>query len=131
MNDAAAGIAGLQGRKYLNLETYRRNGVAVRTPVWFAADPAGGGHTLYVYTTADAGKTKRIRRNGAVKVAPCDMRGTVSGAWMDGRAEILGPEGFARGMRLIDRKYWPWKWLMDISARWFTRHERVMLAIRI
>jgi len=32
--------------KYLSLETYRKNGTAVATPVWFAISPDG---TIYVY----------------------------------------------------------------------------------
>ena len=56
-----AGLDAFDGKKYLNLETYRRNGNGVRTPVWFAAAPeGGGGQKLYVYTTADSGKAKRI-----------------------------------------------------------------------
>ena len=47
------------GRNYLNLETYRKSGVAVRTPVWFAEQ----GGILYLYTLADSGKVKRIRNN--------------------------------------------------------------------
>ena len=69
------------GERYLNLETVRRNGTAIRTPVWFAADdaPGGGPATLYVYTTADAGKAKRVRNNPAVRIAACDMRGGITG----------------------------------------------------
>lgn len=120
-----------EGKRYLNLETYRRNGKGVRTPVWFAAAPdEAGGPRLYVYTTADLGKAKRIRRTGLVKIAPCDARGKVTGAWTAAQAQIVGGEAFERGMRLINRKYRPWKQLLDLSARLFPRHQRVMIAIR-
>lgn len=120
-----------EGKRYLNLETYRRNGKGVRTPVWFAAAPdEAGGPRLYVYTTADSGKAKRIRRTGLVKIAPCDARGKVTGAWTAAQAQIVGGEAFERGMRLINRKYRPWKQLLDLSARLFPRHQRVMIAIR-
>ena len=36
--------------KYLSLETFRKTGVGVRTPVWFAADPAQHHHVLRVHT---------------------------------------------------------------------------------
>jgi PPOX class probable F420-dependent enzyme len=120
--------------RYLSLETYRRNGVGVRTPVWFAAAPPGsadgGAATLYVYTTADSGKAKRVRRNGAVRIAVCDMRGRVTGPWTDAVAEIVSGAQFALGMRLLDRKYFPWKQLLNLSAMLSRRHERVVLAIR-
>ncbi len=118
----------LVGAKYLNLETYRRNGKGVRTPVWFAVAP--GDVALYVYTTADSGKVKRIRGNNAVRIARCDARGKVAGAWIDALAEIGDGAAFDRGMRLLDRKYWPWKRLLDLAACVAPRHRRVMLLIR-
>ena len=33
---ADARFASLQGHKYINVETFRKNGQGVRTPVWFA-----------------------------------------------------------------------------------------------
>ena len=128
---AAAGLGALVGKKYLNLETYRRSGKGVRTPVWFATAPSAAGEALiYVYTTSDSGKAKRIRRTGVVKIAPCDARGTVTGAWVSAHARIVGGAEYDRGMRLLNRKYWPWKQALDLSARLFPRHQRVMIAIR-
>jgi uncharacterized protein len=125
------GLDEFSGKKYVNLETYRKNGVGVRTPVWFATAPEEvGGPTIYVYSTADSGKAKRIRRTGNVKIAPCDARGKVTESWVEAIAEIVGGEEFDRGMRLLDRKYWPIKQLLNLSSRLFTRHQRVMIAIR-
>lgn len=96
----------LAGKRYLNLETYRSSGKGVRTPVWFAAAPQDSGRPrLYVYTTADSGKVKRIRRASVVKIAPCDARGRVTGGWIAARAEIVGGAEFVAGMTLLDRKY--------------------------
>ena len=122
----------LHGERYLSLETFRKSGAGVRTPVWFAAAPGGAldAGTLYVYTTADSGKAKRIRRDPGVKVAACGARGTVTGPWIDARAEITGPEGFDRGMRLLNHKYRPWKQLLDLFSRLSPGHRRVVLAIR-
>ena len=121
-------LAALDDKKYLSLETYRKNGKGVRTPVWFAA--ASTGSVLYVYTTADSGKVKRIRVRQEVKIAPCDARGKVSGDWFDARAEIVAGEEYDLGMRLLNRKYWPWKALLDLFARLTPNHQRVMLAIQ-
>jgi PPOX class probable F420-dependent enzyme len=126
---AADGLAIFAGQKYLNLESCRKNGAGVRTPLWFAASAADA--TLYVYTLANSGKAKRIRRNGAVKIAPCDARGRTDGPWLDARADIVGGDEFGRGMRLIDRKYRPWKQLLDMSVLLFRRRQRIVLAIRL
>jgi len=121
----------LEGGKYLSLETYRRSGQGVRTPVWFVvADDAGAAiPTLYVYTTADTGKAKRIRGNGAVRIAPCDARGNVTGQWIDALARIVTGEEARGGMRLLDRKYFSWKQMLGLFAL-FRSRERIVVAIR-
>jgi PPOX class probable F420-dependent enzyme len=133
MTNAAAGLPELRGKKYLSLETYRISGKAVRTPVWFAVDsrgaPGAAAAKLYVYTTRDSGKAKRIRRSPVVRIAACDGRGNVTGPWIDARAEIVAGEEFAKGMRLLNAKYRPWKHLLDLFASLFPRHERIVLAI--
>jgi len=127
------GLGVFEAQKYLSLETYRRNGRAVQTPVWFALAPTpargGGDAKIYVYTTADSGKAKRIRNNGAARIAPCDARGRVKGQWTDAHAEIVTGQEAGLGMRLLNRKYVPWKQILDFLTL-FARHERVVLAIR-
>jgi PPOX class probable F420-dependent enzyme len=131
---ASGELSALDYKKYLNLETYRRNGAGVRTPVWFAAGPKddsrAGFPKFYVYTIADSGKAKRIRRSSVVRIAPCDMRGKVTGSWTNALAEVVTGEEFELGMRLLDRKYFPWKQILNLSAMLFRRRERVVLAIR-
>jgi hypothetical protein len=125
--NTSAGLDAFEGKRYLNLETYRKTGRGVRTPVWFAASPAEAGDPkLYVYSAADAGKAKRIRRTGVVRIAPCDARGRPTGAWIAAHAVIVGHEEFTVGMGLLNRKYWPWKQILNL----FARHERVVIAIR-
>ena len=118
-------FAAFAGQKYLNLESFRKNGAAIRTPLWFAQD----GATIFVYTTADSGKAKRIRRDVAVNIAPCDMRGKVTGDWIAARAAPVSGAEFDRGMRLLDRKYFPWKAMLGVMA-WFRPRPRVVIAIR-
>ena len=69
-------------QNYLNLETTRKNGHTVKTPVWFVKD----GDTLLVWTEADSGKVKRIRRNGKVRVVPSTAYGETLGKWVNGTA---------------------------------------------
>jgi hypothetical protein len=127
------GFAAFAGHKYLNLETFKKSGDGVKTPVWFAADPSASLDSrdaqLYVYTIGVSGKVKRIRNNGRVKIAPCNARGGVLGEWVDARAEIVTGEEAARGMQLLNKKYVPWKQLLDFFAM-FRPRECTVFAIR-
>jgi PPOX class probable F420-dependent enzyme len=78
--------------KYLSLTSFRRDGSAVATPVWFVAE---NGHLL-VETDADSYKVKRIRRDAHVRVAACDARGRLRGEPVDAEARIL-PKANANG----------------------------------
>ena len=64
------------------------------------------GERLYVMTRSDLGKTKRIRNNPHVQVAPCTIRGTVTGTEFAATARILPAEEHARARQAINRKYW-------------------------
>jgi uncharacterized protein len=121
----------LAGKKYLSLETFRKSGEGVKTPVWFAEAPPADSDagTLYVYTIGNTGKVKRIRNNPRVRIAPCDMRGRVLGDWIEARAEILPSERAARGIQLLNRKYFPLKQILGFFAL-FSRRERIVFGIR-
>jgi len=127
------GFAQFAGQKYLNLETFKKDGTGVKTPVWFAADPSAtldsSNAKLYVYTIGASGKVKRIRNNPRVKIAPCDMSGKVLGDWVEARAEILSGTKAAHGMEMLNKKYVPWKQLLDFFAM-FRKRERTVFAIR-
>lgn len=92
----------VRGQKYISLTTFRKNGAAVSTPVWFGEE----GDNLYVMTRSDMGKTKRVRNNPQVQVAPCTIRGRVTGPSVAATARILPPEEHARARKAINRKYW-------------------------
>lgn len=127
------GIAAFTGKKYLNLETFKKNGEGVNTPVWFAADPAANldspGAKLYVYTIGVSGKVKRIRNNPRVRIAPSDARGKVLGEWVEARAEIVTGAEAEHGTQLLNRKYFPWKQILAFFAL-FSRRERIVFVVR-
>lgn len=129
MSGTGNAFAAFEGQKYLSLETFRKNGEGVRTPVWFAAETDGAAALLYIYTIGETGKVKRIRNNPRVRIAPCDMRGNVTGGFVDARAEILSGVAAAQGMQLLNRKYFPWKQVLGFFAL-FSRRERVVMALR-
>jgi PPOX class probable F420-dependent enzyme len=117
----------LAAERYVNLATFRRDGREVRTPVWIAPD----GERLIVWTNARSGKVKRIRNGARVRLAACDVRGTVRGAWREGRARVLDdPVERDRALEALFRKY---GWQMQaarlagtLSGRW---KQRAALAI--
>lgn len=117
-------ISQFAGQKYLNLETCRKNGAAVATPVWFAED-AG---VLYIYSLANAGKVKRIRNSPRVRVMPCDVRGKPKGEWVEGAARILDAAGSERAHRLLDKKY---GWMKKVGSLYskLMKRERAAIAI--
>jgi uncharacterized protein len=92
----------IRGQKYISLTTFRKNGAAVSTPVWFGEESG----KLYVMTRSDMGKTKRIRNNSQVRVAPCTIRGKVTGPEFAALARILPPEEHAHARQTVNRKYW-------------------------
>jgi PPOX class probable F420-dependent enzyme len=123
-------FAPLQGQKYINLETFRKNGQGVRTPVWFAGEPEQGvPEKLYVYSTADSGKAKRIRNNVRARVAHSDVRGKLLGEWIEARAEVITGEEAEHGMKLLNKKYFPWRQILGFFSM-FSRGKRVVFLIR-
>ncbi len=92
----------IQRQNYISLATLRKNGATVHTPVWFGED-AG---KLYVMTRSDSGKYKRLRNNPQVRIAPCTMRGKITGPEFAATARILPQEEWARARKSVNRKYW-------------------------
>jgi uncharacterized protein len=122
----ADAIAQFADAKYLNLETFRKSGVGVRTPVWFAQEP--GAPVFYIYSAPDAGKVKRIRNNPKVRVAPCTVRGQLRGAWVDGVARICSGDEAAHCQQLLRDRY---GWLKIIGDFFSRMRGRTQTAIAI
>jgi PPOX class probable F420-dependent enzyme len=100
-------------QKYLNLETFRKSGMGVKTPVWFVQD----GEVLFVRTASDSGKVKRIRNNSRVNIAPCRMDGALSGDWIPAVArEVNDPDIDRKVDKLLDRKYGLMKKLFSLAG---------------
>jgi PPOX class probable F420-dependent enzyme len=122
-NDKSAQFS---NQKYLSLESYKRNGTPVATPVWFAED----GGVFYVYSLANAGKVKRIRNNPRVRVVPCDFRGRPRGAWVNAEARIADAATAARGHRLLNQKYGLLKRIGDVFSK-LRKRERAVITIQV
>jgi uncharacterized protein len=101
-------------KQYVNLDTVRKNGQSMKTPVWFVMD----GDTMYVRTGADSGKVKRIRNNGNIQIAPCQMNGTPTGDWMPAFAREIHDEEISRKVDgWLGKKYGLMKFLFQISSK--------------
>ncbi len=91
-----------QSEKVISLETYRRNGEPVRTPVWFLEQDG----IVYVHTDDSTGKVKRIRRNPQVRIAPSHFRGKPKADYVNAKAELeMDPETVERYRSMIYKKY--------------------------
>jgi uncharacterized protein len=75
----------LAREQYANLTTFRKNGAAVPTPMWFAEHQG----IIYIMTGAVSGKVKRIRHTPRVTLAACTGRGKITGAEIEGNARIV------------------------------------------
>jgi uncharacterized protein len=94
--------AEIHGQKYISLATFRKTGVPVYTPIWFAEENG----RLYFMTSSTLGKYKRIRNNPKVRIAPCTIRGKITGPEFPATARILEPKESQRVRGLINAKYW-------------------------
>ena len=98
----AHAVSRFEGEKVISLETYRKNGEPVRTPVWFLEEHG----ILYVHTDDKTGKVKRIQRNPKVRVAPSHFRGKPKADYVDGRAELeRNPETVEKYHSQIYKRY--------------------------
>lgn len=87
--------------KYISLETFRRNGIGVRTTVWLVEE----GGVLYIRTDPKSGKAKRIRLNPHVRVAKSGMGGKIQGDWVEGEAKRVDEKESDRIRALFRKKY--------------------------
>jgi PPOX class probable F420-dependent enzyme len=119
----------LDRHRYLSLATCRRDGTEVRTPVWFAEVDG----LLYVFTTRDAGKVKRLRNSSRARVAACDVRGRVEGGWQEATARVVTDERAIQRARAAFAAKYGWRlWLLDLGSRLSGRiHRRAWLEIAL
>lgn len=91
----------LRGHRYMNLTTYRRNGEAVLTTVWFALVDGD----VYVTTDPRSGKMKRIRNDPRVALVPSNAWGAPRGASVEGIGRIVEGDAPGRAERALREKY--------------------------
>ncbi|TMI58717.1 PPOX class F420-dependent oxidoreductase [Candidatus Bathyarchaeota archaeon] len=116
----------LSTAKYIVLETYRKNGNPVRTPVWFVEDNG----SVYVRTGAKSGKVKRLRRNPSLKLAPSNGRGNPKGQWIDATASFASDQERQVALDRMKQKYGlQWK-MVNLFHRIQGKTDDTLLSIR-
>ena len=88
-------------QKYINLETYKKDGTSIRTPVWFVIDK----NLIYVITRESTGKVKRLRNNQNVRIVPCSFKGEPKNEWVKGAAEKITGDEADKVIKLRKKKY--------------------------
>ncbi len=88
-------------QKYINLETYKKDGTPVRTPVWFVID----NDLIYIITRDSTGKVKRLKNNQDVRIVPCSFKGEPKNEWIEGKVEKIVGETADKVIKLRKKKY--------------------------
>ena len=114
----------LSNAKFISLETYKRNGEAVRTPVWFVEEDG----LIYFHSPAKSWKVKRLQRNPVVRLAPCGRFGRIEGDWLKGKVtRIDGEEDTERIVKLVNSS----QSRPDRILGFFEKKNRVAFAIKL
>jgi len=92
---------GFYDKKYINLQTFKKNGEIVSTPVWFVLK----NNEIFFRSDADSGKVKRIRNNNNIKASICDIRGNIKGQTYTGIANFQDKSRYNEINSLFDKKY--------------------------
>jgi len=96
-----ASLDQFSGRRYINLESYKKSGEPKHTPVQ-SLERDG---MVYVRTDPTTWKVKRIRRNPHVRLVPSDRNGKPMGTWADGEARMLEGEEKDRMLEVFRKEY--------------------------
>jgi len=94
-------MAKFKEQKYLCLETYKKNGQGVKTPVWFVVS----NQVIYIATAESSGKVKRLNHNKSVSIAPSNFKGDVKGDRVKGQAFFGSEFELNLTMSLRNKKY--------------------------
>lgn len=115
----------LSKEKYIVLETYRRKGTPVRTPVWFVID----NKALYIITREKTGKVRRIRNSKVVKIAPSNFSGKPKGDLMDAEAFLVSNGESEKAIQLRNKKYGFKARLATLAA--FGKGKLVVISLKL
>ena len=91
----------LENERFISLTTYYKSGRGVATPVEFV----NKGDLLYINTRKDSYKVKRVKVNDRAKIAPCTMRGKITGESKDVSIRLLTDDDNSDAIQAFEEKY--------------------------
>ena len=113
--------------QYINVETFRKNGIGVKTPVWFVE--VNG--ELCFTTVASSAKVKRMHNNPSVNVTPCKMDGSVTGDWQPATIRFMQRDEIQAVDKVYSKKYGLMKVLFELPKIFSKKPERSFIAIKL
>ncbi|MEM9955554.1 MAG: PPOX class F420-dependent oxidoreductase [Chloroflexota bacterium] len=117
----------LANEDYISLTTFRKNGNAVPTPVWFLQHDG----KIFVKTASTTGKVKRIRNNEHVTFVACNARGIVhsDAPTFNGKAQLHEQSDFTAQIdQAMTKRYGLFKRVIDFMGR-FREGEYIFIEI--
>jgi len=114
------------GRKYINIESYKKNGEPKQTPVQSLEDDG----LIYFRTDPKTWKFHRIKNNPHVRIVLSDRNGKPLGEWLHGEARIVEGKERDRIQSLFRQAYGELGNLMVNFIAWL-RRERLTEVIMI
>ncbi|MCA9534790.1 MAG: PPOX class F420-dependent oxidoreductase [Myxococcales bacterium] len=88
--------------QYVNFTTFRKNGERKATPIWVAVSEG----RAYVWSQRDTWKVKRLVKNPACELTPCNVTGSKNtGATVAGKGRLLQPGETAVAKHAFKKKY--------------------------
>jgi PPOX class probable F420-dependent enzyme len=94
-------LSSLKDTKTVLLTTYKRDGTPIDTAVSIAFD----GERAFFRSYDKAWKTKRLRNNPHVAVAPATLKGTATGTAIEARATLLDGDQAKIAARALARRH--------------------------
>lgn len=91
----------LSAYRVLLLETFKRDGSGVITPVWFIQE----GDTIYTSTPSETWKAKRLRANPKARIAGADAAEQPATDWFDVTGRFVEGAEAQRIYDAIDKRY--------------------------
>jgi hypothetical protein len=119
----------LIGEKYISLATFRKNGQAVETPVWFAQQD----ENIYIFSSGDAGKVKRLKNSSRARIAPCTVSGVIKGEWKEATAHIIesAQEQDLAYRALLNKYRFQMRFLDFFSSLFRKKESRVFIVLQL
>ena len=94
-------LAMFNNQKYICLETFKKNGQGIKTPVWFVISDG----IIYVTTMDSSWKVKRLKNTSSVRIAPCNFKGNPKREWINGKVFFGNESELKLAMSLRNKKY--------------------------